>query len=917
MAWVTQTWYETQTEWVATPGWDAGARSIETLSADGGYSWRCDQVIGAVVGLNDSDLSTAYQEIKHGFYIESSKARVIESGSFKTSLQPFSIDATFKVERLRGTVRYYVNDSLVYTSLIPSEGVVFLDSSLYSNQDAICSAEIFDYTLTPGGLTEAAIELHPLQTSAWDTDNVGMVLLHPLEGEGAETFLVVMEAELHPLTMQGSAEDINSASILLHPLEVSGITSDDVIIPEFNAAFISLAPLDASGYTEERPGETLEIALSPLSAIGFDGEFWDLYSGDFSIGYLSLHPLEAELVGSDSRYLLIRYSSWGMSIQLVPPAEGYHTTSYKLLVTGIHNTNYQSEINLTTAAHETSWRQSALAVHNTLYALLDAATSTAAFSINETSWASVGSSVDSAFTTHDAGWSSIGAGQSSANNVHHTSWDSFIQIPGYAVHEVSWASSGGTAMVLAVHESGWSSIGSSSASAFTVHEASWNSIGAGSLTSVFTVHDSGWGTGITPYAIHTSTYQSVVESLAVHHAGWNSFVVPDNFAVHDARYRSYSLDPQFILANAYIEPDIALVAASVTADEDSPYYQCEVELRDPKLYGDFPRDLPFILRLFADEYHFVVDSRNLSRTIDDDGNYQETVTVSGLSPLCLKAAPRSTPVTKTWITPTYASAIVEELIGSVTWNLVDWIIPSYRLAAESADPFEIAQQVVTAAGGLIESQPDGSVVVRHRWPTSIASLDSAILAGTLYETTIHTAQEQPTQDVLMNRIRILDSDAGFQDRLEYVPNKLDDGESDDPWNGILYAYPSPWRDQLRIVTTRGSKIQIGAQSESVLVVKDHDDPEDGTAETITFESGKSSARYPIMALDSFEWLDENLGGLTFSPYATTLEASATGTYYGYSLAKIAYTSRRLQVPVACSPSTSEIEAQFLLLENQS
>jgi hypothetical protein len=71
-----------------------------------------------------------------------------------------------------------------------------------------------------------------------------------------------------------------------------------------------------------------------------------------------------------------------------------------------------------------------------------------------------------------------------------------------------------------------------------------------------------------------------------------------------------------------------------------------------------------------------------------------------------------------------------------------------------------------------------------------------------------------------------------------------------------------------------------------------------------------------MTLNSFEWLDENLGGLTFSPYATTLEASAEGTYYGYSLAKIEYTSRRLQVPVNCGISNTEIEAQFLLLENQ-
>jgi hypothetical protein len=164
----------------------------------------------------------------------------------------------------------------------------------------------------------------------------------------------------------------------------------------------------------------------------------------------------------------------------------------------------------------------------------------------------------------------------------------------------------------------------------------------------------------------------------------------------------------------------------------------------------------------------------------------------------------------------------------------------------------------------------------------------------------------------MNRIRITDSNAGYQDRLEYEPNLLY-GE-DDPWSGMLYAYLSPWRDGLRIVTTRGSKIQIGNQTESTKQIKDQDD--EHAAEILTFEGGQSSTQYPIMTLDSLEWWDENLGGLTFTPYATTVEASASGTYSGYSLARIEYTTRRLQVPVRCTPSNEAIEAQFLLLETQ-
>lgn len=354
-----------------------------------------------------------------------------------------------------------------------------------------------------------------------------------------------------------------------------------------------------------------------------------------------------------------------------------------------------------------------------------------------------------------------------------------------------------------------------------------------------------------------------------------------------------------------------LVSATISCDEDSPYYQCELELRDHQYYRDFPRDQPFLVHLFDTDYHFVVDSRTLNRTIDDEGNQVNTVSITGLSPLCLKAGPRSQHITKTWEVATLASTIVTELIGANTWELVDWYIQPYRLAAENAYPLDIANQIVNAVGGLIESQPDGSVVCRHRWPVSIASFGSTTADVTLTEQHIYSITESPTNDDLMNKVRIMDQQASYQDRLEYVPDKI--GDNDDPYHGILYAYLSPWRDGLRIVTTRPSKISVGELSEGTRVIADSNP--DYPAETITFDSSEGSTAYPVMSLNGFEWLDEDLGGIVVTPYSTTLTAG-DGDYGGYSLAKVSYTTRFLQVPVTCEESITSIEAQFLLLENQ-
>lgn len=358
--------------------------------------------------------------------------------------------------------------------------------------------------------------------------------------------------------------------------------------------------------------------------------------------------------------------------------------------------------------------------------------------------------------------------------------------------------------------------------------------------------------------------------------------------------------------------DLEFLALSISCDEDSSYYQGEVTLKDAQAYQQFPRDTPFILHLLGVDYHLIVDTRNLTRQIDDDGNYSETCTITGLSPLVRYASPRVTKITKTWDTPTMASVIIEELIGSVTWNLIDWMIPAYRLAAENAAPLDIATQIVSAAGGLIESQPDGSILCRHRWPVSLPDFNTATVDHTLNETVIFSSTESPTNDELIDRVRLLDQDAGYQDRLEYVPDKLSEDE-DDPFHGILYAFPSPWREGLRIVTTRPSVIHLGTLSEGTRSIEDAN--EDYPAEIITFAEREGSTQYPVMSLTSFDWLDEDLGGVVVIPYATTLSAG-NGTYGGYSLAKISYVTRYLQIPVTCLEQTESIEAQFLLLEEQ-
>lgn len=424
-----------------------------------------------------------------------------------------------------------------------------------------------------------------------------------------------------------------------------------------------------------------------------------------------------------------------------------------------------------------------------------------------------------------------------------------------------------------------------------------------------------WTTTSVNCNVRSLPYKSVQAAFSNRALVYNSeFFDGVVFNVRDITYRSNELNAQLISLTV---PEITINgfkipvnSINITADEDSNFYQCSIELSDPNHYTLLPRDSSITFDLFGTSYAFIVDNRSLQRSISDDGMLQLTSSISGLSPLCRYTSPRATKITKTWDTATNASAIVTELLGSVTWNLVDWVIPAYRFAADNAAPLELAKQIVEAAGGLIESQPDGSIVCRHRWPVSIADFGTATPDKTLYETRIYSSDESPANDILVDKVHILDQEASYQDRLEYVANKLADGTTDDPRHGILYAYLSPWRDSgISFATTRPSVILLGEATEGTRTI------EGDNSEIVTFTEGSSSVQYPVMSLNSVQWLDDDLGSVTVTPFSTSLTAGK-GTYGGYSIARIAYVTKFYSIPVTCTEPVAEIEAQFLLLEEQ-
>lgn len=136
-------------------GWTAAARSVD--DAIGPVRFFFQTAItnyGVVAGLTDVDASPGYAKIKYALYCAGGTARVMESGAELGASFPVSNDDVLSVVRIGTQVRYFQNDTLVYTSLVAcSATLMFADASLYRGNDVIVAAG-FDPAL--GGAFAAA-----------------------------------------------------------------------------------------------------------------------------------------------------------------------------------------------------------------------------------------------------------------------------------------------------------------------------------------------------------------------------------------------------------------------------------------------------------------------------------------------------------------------------------------------------------------------------------------------------------------------------------------------------------------------------------------------------------------------------------------------------------------------------------------
>lgn len=351
----------------------------------------------------------------------------------------------------------------------------------------------------------------------------------------------------------------------------------------------------------------------------------------------------------------------------------------------------------------------------------------------------------------------------------------------------------------------------------------------------------------------------------------------------DARLQAVVNSPELVWQGRRIR----IIEATLSCDEESPVWIARTEIAAIADFAAISIGDTITLALGLETFVLVVDGKMLSR----NSVAEQRMELTAVSPVALFDAPFAGTIRYYEAGAVSARAAVEFLIGSVDWSIPDWIIPAGRLMLEGATPLAAARNIVAAIGGIVESNPDGTVVCRRRHPVSMPNYWTATVAHSLFDADVMSAQAQIAPMRGYNRVTIANEEGGTgtsADRIEYV------ADADDAYRGMVRAYLANNRVVVLAHTGHPSTViaSLGAVTRTEI-------------ETVEFIEGQASTRYPVKAIVNLAWQHIGLGDVTASGQSLMAATS------GYSLLRITYTTTSLAWRVAL-PIDEEV--QFVLVD---
>ncbi|MBF0263164.1 MAG: discoidin domain-containing protein [Magnetococcales bacterium] len=277
-------------------------------------------------------------------------------------------------------------------------------------------------------------------------------------------------------------------------------------------------------------------------------------------------------------------------------------------------------------------------------------------------------------------------------------------------------------------------------------------------------------------------------------------------------------------------------------------------------------------------FSLLVDSRSVSRGADSVG-----LTVSLVSATAALSAPRAALVSMTPDSLMTARQAAESAIGAIEWSMLDWPIPPGRIAFHDAAPMAIAEAMAGAAGGVIETLPDGRLRARHRFPIRVPDWPDAVPDHTLTEETILSIQESYRHLTRVDRVVVRDWQPNDSGRLAIEPDSRPMGLN----RGSPNLYPGALVHLLVHASPDISNVTLTASAGKLWPGELQQWKE--TVDLVFADKATVTLPAQVISLDAFHWLGPDLDALTLDADGITVTAARSGL----SVARVKVTRRAM------------------------
>ena len=317
---------------------------------------------------------------------------------------------------------------------------------------------------------------------------------------------------------------------------------------------------------------------------------------------------------------------------------------------------------------------------------------------------------------------------------------------------------------------------------------------------------------------------------------------------------------------------IELDSISIDCDEDSYCFSLQAQVSTQNDWLACSPGSELDVNLNGEIFRFIIDSRNRVREF---GN--ATYSIEGRSISAKLGEGYAQPITTTWDTATTAMTIVQELCDAAgilfESQVDDWPIPASRASSEGEYPNQIIARIADATGAILQTKPDGTLVMRYKYPVSPTQYDS-ITPDAYLTDLVDMFSVSESREVMPGYNSVVVTDQDYQASQKWTIKEI---SRDDIAGAVVLAVITyPFVDVVNLQTSNDPS-QVSITYEGIV--------EEEVTETVEIVSGQASLASPAFDIISWSYPYTDLG----TPYTEGSELYTE--IVGQSLIQITYRTK--------------------------